>query len=313
MRELGRLESVPVREVWTGGETEFTKWLADNSDYISEATGAAMPDELRAEQSMANFRVDLVGQVEDGDFVVVENQFGDSDHDHLGKLVTYAAASKAKTAIWIVEGARAEHIEAINLLNQVPSTSFYMLALEVVKISDSLPAPKLTLIVGPSEESRSVAETRQDAQRDLAERQILRQKFWKQLLEQARKRTPAFSGRQGTTGNTLNGRTGLSGVNFYYNIKEHQGTIGLFISTGDEVTNQAIYEQLATAREQIESVFGRELNWHIPEGKPWREIWTKAARTGYRDEDWATTQEAMISAMERFEQALKPFIGKPQV
>lgn len=308
MRAIGKLERVEIRSVWRV-EPEFTTWLAEHTEYIAEVTHAVIPDELQREQSTANFRVDLVGQTDDGDYVVVENQFGSSDHDHLGKLITYAAASKAKTAVWIVESARAEHIDAINVLNQVPATSFYMLALEVVQIGDSLPAPKLTLITGPSAGSRSIGQTKVETGNEQTEAQALRAKFYSELLQQIGASDPAFQGIQGTAGSTLNGRTSKPGIIVYYNIKQHLGTVGLFINTGDAAKNDAIFRQLLDAKDEIEEACGKH-SWENKESMAARNVWKAVVESGYRDGDWAATQKAMISAMEQFESAVKPHIDK---
>ena len=58
---------------------------------------------------------------------------GKSDHDHLGKLITYLTAIDAKAAIWIVADPRPEHITAINWLNESRLASFYLLKLEAIQ------------------------------------------------------------------------------------------------------------------------------------------------------------------------------------
>ena len=65
-----------------------------------------------------NFQVDLIAEDEDGDRVIVENQLEATDHDHLGKLITYLTNLEAKAAIWITTDPRLEHIKAIQWLNE---------------------------------------------------------------------------------------------------------------------------------------------------------------------------------------------------
>ena len=93
-------------------------------------------------------------------FDFTTNQLERSNHDHLGKLITYLTAIGAKVAIWIVADPRPEHVSAISWLNESSSASFYLLKVEAIKIGDSEPAPLLTLIVGPSEEARELGETK---------------------------------------------------------------------------------------------------------------------------------------------------------
>ena len=118
------------------------------------------------------------------------NQLEKSNHDHLGKVLTYLTSMDAKTAIWIVADPRPEHVKAINWLNESGSASFYMLKIEGVRIGDSPPAPLLTLIVGPSEEGREAGK----AKKEMAERYGIRKRFWSGLLDQAKEKTKLHSG-----------------------------------------------------------------------------------------------------------------------
>jgi len=98
---IGRLERVPLREVWRHEALDFTSWLEKNLDVLNEVLDITLSDAER-EQAAGTFSVDLVATDSSGNPVVIENQLGKSDHDHLGKLITYLTAIDAKAAIWIV-------------------------------------------------------------------------------------------------------------------------------------------------------------------------------------------------------------------
>ena len=108
------------------------------------------------EQAAGTFSIDLVAEDEGGGTVIIENQLEKSNHDHLGKLITYLTAMSGKAAIWIVSDPRPEHVAAITWLNESASADFYMVKVEAVRIGDSPPAPLFTLIVGPSEDAKDV-------------------------------------------------------------------------------------------------------------------------------------------------------------
>lgn len=108
------------------------------------------------EQAAGSFSIDLVAEDEGGGTVIIENQLEKSNHDHLGKIITYLSAMEAKAAIWLVSDPRPEHVAAIAWLNESSSAAFYMVKVEAVRIGDSPAAPLFTLIVGPSEDTKDV-------------------------------------------------------------------------------------------------------------------------------------------------------------
>ena len=148
--KIGSLQRVPLREVWSHEARDFTTWLERNIDVLNDAIDLSLSN-VKREQPAGDFSIDLVVEDESGNPVIIENQLERSNHDHLGKLITYLTAIGAKAAIWIVSDPRPEHISAISWLNESSSASFYLIKIEdPVPIRTSLPEPLLTVIVDPS-------------------------------------------------------------------------------------------------------------------------------------------------------------------
>ena len=301
---IGRLERVSLREVWQHEAYDFTTWLRDNVEVLNDELDITIAN-LESEQAAGRFSVDLVGEDEAGNAVVIENQLEKSDHDHLGKLITYLTAFEAKTAIWIVSNPRPEHIAAIAWLNQSTPASFYMFKVEAVRIGDSMPAPMLTKIVGPSEESREVGDTK----KEIAERHQLRYRFWSVHLDRARERSPLFANISPNNQSWINTGSGRSGVAYTYIINERAARIELYIDTGNADMNLAIYDYLHARHDEIELTFGGPLDWQRLEGKKaCRIAFHISTSQGYRspEDDWPGIQDQLIEAMDRFEHALRP-------
>ena len=144
---IGKIQRLPLREVWKHEARDFTKWLQDNIDILNEVLDLSLSS-AESERTAGDFSVDLVAEDESGNPVIIENQLEKSNHDHLGKLITYLVAIGAKTAIWIVANPRPEHVSAITWLNETSAADFYLLKVEAIQIGESQPAPLLTLIVG---------------------------------------------------------------------------------------------------------------------------------------------------------------------
>jgi hypothetical protein len=117
---LGRLVSVPLREVWAHESNDFTPWLADgeNLSLLADTLNLGQLQLQGTEVPVGNFFIDILARDADGSIVVIENQFGFTDHTHLGQILTYVAGQEGRaTIIWIAETFREEHRAAIDWLN----------------------------------------------------------------------------------------------------------------------------------------------------------------------------------------------------
>ncbi len=109
---IGRLERVALREVWRHEAYDFTRWLQENIDVLNSALNLKLVN-VEREQAAGAFSIDLVAEDEGGGKVIIENQLERSNHDHLGKVLTYLAAMGARAAVWIVAEPRSEHVAAV--------------------------------------------------------------------------------------------------------------------------------------------------------------------------------------------------------
>lgn len=307
---VGRLERVDLRKVWMNEAKDFTTWLENHLDILSEHIGFDLSP-LEREKSTGTLSADIFAEGPNGDTVVVENQLEKTDHDHLGKLVTYLSNLEAKTAIWITSNHRPEHATAINWLNEIspPDTSFFLVKVEAYKIGDSEPAPLFTTICGPSLEAKQIGEQKQN----LAERHLKRLDFWKQLLEKAKSKTNLHSNVSPSKDNWITAGAGKSGMGWSYLITMNKGSVELFIDRGLDKKDETdkIYEGILNDRERIENQFGGPLIWDKVEGRRVCRIKSLCEIGGLKDTDlWDPIQEDLIDKMIRLEKALKQSLSK---
>jgi len=127
MMKLGKLEQITdLRSVWKHEAKDFTPWLAkeENLEILSEAVGIDIVVEEQ-ESNVGDFSVDLFATEEGtGRRIIIENQLEETNHNHLGKIITYASGKEAEVIIWIVRKARDEHKQAIEWLNQHTDDKF---------------------------------------------------------------------------------------------------------------------------------------------------------------------------------------------
>lgn len=304
---IGRLERVPLREVWVHEAHDFTQWLELNIEVLNDALDLEIVNVDR-EQAAGKFSIDLVAEDIHGRQLIIENQLEKSDHDHLGKLITYLTAMGAKGAIWIVKDPRPEHLAAVQWLNQALDTDFYMVKVEAVKILDSAPAPLFTLIVGPSREAKEVGQTR----KDVAERYAIRNRWWTDLIERSAQRTRLHAHITPGEYSWIGVSAGHPGINYNYTVTQGGRTVEVYIDRGRsaEDENKALFEQLQQHRSEIEVTFGRELSWEALDGKRACRIKYGLGDGGYRtsEDAWPSLQDSQVDAMVRLEKAMKPFI-----
>ena len=176
--KLGKIKRIhDLRMIWPHEANSFTKWLAkeENLSKLGEDIGIDLVLEER-ESSVGNFSVDIFANEEStGRKVIIENQLEDTDHDHLGKLITYASGKGAEVIVWVVKRARDEHRQAIEWLNQHTDTSlgFFLVEIELWQIDDSAIAPKFNVIERPNDWARQMKNSD-----NLSDRKQMLLKFW---------------------------------------------------------------------------------------------------------------------------------------
>lgn len=189
--KLGSIERVPVREVWPHEALDFTKWLAQEGNLTQLGDACSIDLELvDTESPVGSFSVDIFAKEAGSDRrVIIENQLEETNHDHLGKIITYAAGKGADVVIWVVARARDEHRKAIEWLNDHTDDecSFFLVEIEVWRIGDSPMAPRFNVVESPNEWAR--AERAKDGLSDTKAAQL---GYW-QAYREAALSDPDFS------------------------------------------------------------------------------------------------------------------------
>lgn len=304
---VGKLEIVPVRDAFAHEAHHFTVWLEQNIDALADRLNKQLTV-LEREKSVGSFNVDLFCQDEDGHYIIVENQLDQTDHDHLGKLLTYLVNLEASTAIWVTPAIRPEHQRVIDWLNETTGADygFYLVLVEAVRIADSPYAPLFTVLAAPDEQTREIGETK----KELAGRQAELKAFWTELLERSKGKTHLFSTISPGHDDALGLGGGKTGITFYYVVAQNSARVEVYLDTVDTQKNKFAFDSLLEHKAEIERRFGAPLTWQRLDNRRASRISQSIDQHGglKSPERWPDLQDAMIDTMIRFHSALSPFI-----
>ncbi len=266
---LGALERLSPRKVWPREDTDFTPWLAAHPEALASALGIDL-EITEMEHLVGPFRVDLLGRDLTFDkILIVENQLEDSDHGHLGQLMTYAAGTDAATIVWITTSLREEHRQALEWLNQQTGvdTHFFGVEIEVVHIGDSLPAPLLNVVVAPNDWQKAA---RNAATAAGSSKSVMYANFWDQFLNRIRTERPQWT--RATRVPSANWFAMAVGVPTGCSINAVFGQGGrlrteLYIDRATVEETSALYERLLAQKTAFETAYGRTLSWEPLENR----------------------------------------------
>ena len=261
--ELGRIVAMNPREVWVHEATQFTPWLLDNADRLSEALGIDI-ELTAAEHPVGNYLLDLIGTDVTNDVtLIVENQLETTDHSHLGQLLTYAAGAGASTIVWIATDFREEHRQALDWLNEntAEETRFFGVKLKLVRIGSSEPAPLFDLLAAPNDWQKQVRAAARSERRD--GKGVLYVDFWTRYLDRVHEDHPNWTrSRKAPAQNWCSSAAPIRGASFNAVFSGNQRIrYELYIDTGDGDTNLDRYHKLLEQRSVIETAYGRPLDW----------------------------------------------------
>lgn len=308
LAELGELEEVDLRTVWPDEEDEFTPWLADHLDYLSDIL--EMDLELRnTEEPVGSYSADIAAQPiqEDLGVVIIENQLSSSDHDHLGKIITYGAGLSASYVVWICEEVKEEHRTAIDWLNDnfPKDVGFLALEINVWRIGDSELAPKFEVICKPDEWKSYIKSAP-----ELTETKRMQKKFWDELKDYMSAKDTNLSLRKTHPQHWYNISIGKSGFHIGLTVNTREKRVGceLHISKGG---TKAI-KSLMRKKEEIEEELGADLNWKILEDRKASRI-VQFKDFDLKHDDWTEIFPWLKEKAESFHKVFSPRIKEIEI
>ena len=257
--ELGTMEKVDIRKVWPTEHGHFTPWLGENLDKLGAELGLEL-ELVQTEAPVGGYSLDVLAtDIGSGRHIVIENQFGSTDHDHFGKLLTYAAGYDAYAIVWITETFREEHREALDLLNRRTGEDivFFGIEVELWKIGNSPSAPNFKLVAFPNEWSKQTGGVGSKVTSPLGERY---KEFYGNLIE--RLVVEKFSGpREAPPNNVMIFGSGFTPIKYRAYLSKQRARVAVYIDNNDFDWNKDLFDQLEEEKTGIETGFGEPLEW----------------------------------------------------
>ena len=266
MATIGRLKEVDVRELWKHEQYDFSNWLAkeENLEYLNEILGLTLTD-VNKEVYVGPYRCDLVAKDETtGITVILENQLEGTNHDHLGKIITYASGLNAKVMVWIVKEAKEEHRAAVEWLNNntVEGINFFLIEIHAYRIGDSDPAPKFEVIEQPNDFVKRGKTNGEN--KELSRTESERLAFWETFTKRLVERGKPLNMRKPSTNHYYDVAIGSSEIHLAIELinKENRILVGAYIYRSKE-----LFDRLMDSRDEIEKELGYSLEWDRMDNK----------------------------------------------
>ncbi len=271
---IGKLEEVDIRELWKHEQYDFSEWLAkkENIENLNDILGLTLVD-ISKETYVGSYRCDLFARDEaTGTKVIIENQLEISNHDHLGKIITYASGLDAKVVVWIVTKAREEHRSAIEWLNNNTNSNvnFFLIEIHAYKIGNSDKAPMFKVVEQPNDFIKNNKSSSNEESMNKSQSQRI--EFWSQFNDVVIERGKPFNTRKPTTDHWYNIAIGTSEAHIDITLVNKDSLIGveLYITN-----NKELFDKLYERKEDIENDLGFKLDWRRLDN-------SKASRIIYR-------------------------------
>lgn len=266
MTNLGTLKKITdLRSIWPHEALNFTPWVAENVDLLADAVGLDITVD-ETESSVGDFNVDIYASETGTDRkIIIENQLEDTDHDHLGKLITYALGKGADVVIWVVKHAREEHKAAVEWLNNHTDDKigFFLCEIKLFQIGDSQIAPAFTVVERPNDWTKEIRKT---ASANSTQQQRL--EYWQAFNDYAftdANFSRIFNKRKPTTDHWMDFSIGSSACHIAVSQIQKRKAVDVELYINDD---KELFKSLFAHKDEIEKNMEMELEWkELPERK----------------------------------------------
>lgn len=299
--ELGKLEKIELREVWRHEALDFTRWLArkENIALLSKEIGIDI-EVIETEMSVGRYNVDIYARdTESNKKIVIENQLENTNHDHLGKMLVYAAGLDADIAIWIVKDVNEEHRQAVEWLNDnsFEKINIFLVKVELWQIDNSPIAPKFQVICEPNNWAKVL---KQQSKENVSDLELKQMEYWQGFVDYAKSKDKTYISQRPSIYNWYVIRIGSSD----YKIKLVHSINSDMIRCQLEIFNDEIYKKLEQYRTEIDNKING-LEWEYLEDRKVNRI-----SCNNSSKDNASSYVWLLDMVDRFKEVFLDYLNK---
>jgi len=309
---LSKLKKIDLREEWKHEATDFTTWLAqdENLQLLSEEIGIDI-SLVQTEASVGKFSVDILAEEDNtGRKIVIENQLETTNHDHLGKVITYASGFDAEIVIWIVRDVRDEHKQAVDWLNEHTDdkVNIFAIRMELWQIGDSPYAPKFQVISKPNDWAKAIKKS--TTRSELSDRRLMQLEFWNQFKEFAISKNSSLRLRKAYPQHWYDISIGNSKSHLSLVIDADSEQIRCELYIPD---SKPLFRALRDNKDDIEAKLHHELECMELEGKKASRIRTVHTIDVERNENWEASFQWLMDTAQKFQTVFAEKLKKMKI
>lgn len=280
--ELGILKTVAPRQKWINEARDFTPWLSNNIEELGSALGLELEVE-NIEVAVGPYSADILAKdTGTGQYVVIENQLEKTNHDHLGKSITYASVLDASTIIWVATDFTPEHKKAVDWLNDHTSDniSIYGVQLELWQIDNSRAAVKFNVVCKPNDAVMRIA--RAIATDELTESKRFQFEFWTKFRDKLALTRAIPTLQTPRPQYWFDVTLGKSNIHLSNTCNTDQNTVGVRVYIESRIADTML-PYLESRKAEIETELGEVLTWN-PNPDNRDKVITLTKTTDFRNE-----------------------------
>lgn len=261
MDDFGTLKRVSPRKKWAKEAHDFTPWLASNIHRLNDVIGLELEIE-NTEVAVGPYSADILAiNTGTGRYVVIENQLEKTNHDHLGKAITYASVLDASTIIWIASDFTEEHRRALDWLNDNSNNDimFYGIQIELLQIDDSNLAVQFNVLSKPILAVRQAAKNK--GNNEFSELRLLQLEFWQRFREKLEKTKKVPTLQTPAAQLWYNVALGKSDIFLSNRCNFSENTVSVCVYIGNKIVDSML-PFLESRKSEIELAIGEPLQWN---------------------------------------------------
>ena len=308
MIQLGKIEVInDLRSIWKNEALDFTNWLSqeENLTELGDEIGLDI-SLIKTEADVGSFNVDILAEEsQTGDKIIIENQLERTNHDHLGKIITYASGYDAKYIIWIVKDVRDEHSQAIAWLNEHTdeNINFFLIKIELWRIGNSAIAPKFQIVARPNEWSKTVKSST-GKETEATKSQNFSYNLWSEFRDYALQHNAKYNLQSPQKQHWYSISVGLSGVHIELKTATRENSVSCQFYIRDD---HNLYNFLYQYKSEIEAKLDEKLDWNYQAERKASYIGVKKSFDFNNKEEYLSW---MFDITNRFYQVFRPYLKK---